>query len=483
MFNRFSRNKASYVDDDKQHKVKKSLKPRITKKTWSNIPLKLILKIWLMWACVIHYYEHTVVLRAMKHCLWKNWETFGVDAEPHHVALFADPQIMDDHSYPGRPYIVNEITRIILDHYLSRNWKYVQHYLSPDSTFFLGDLFDGGREWGDEYWLKEYERFHKIFPRVPGKIMKTNVAGNHDIGFGDTVVRSSLDRFSAHFGEMNEYFDVGNHTFVVLDTISLSDTVDPYVSGFPKKFLQDFNRLDHTNPKILLSHVPLFRDPEQQTCGTERESHKLFPLTKGEQYQTVISPALSSQVLSVIDPILLFSGDDHDYCHIKHEFQLPESNKINIANEYTVKSCAMNMGISKPAIQLLSLYNPAGHSELSTPGSTYNTEMCYLPDPYKPLKMYGLCAILSLLILARHFFVTRKHTVGSRSLLSKILGSKEDLSLPLPVSTVPTGSEDKMLKASNMDTTEKLSIFGFTVTVGVLSVSVLGIFAIYYTLV
>lgn len=484
MFNRFSRKKTSYADEDKHVKGKKSgLRPRRNRKIWIRLPLKLMLKLCLMWACLFHYYEHIAVLRAMRKCAWKNWESFESGAKPHHVALFADPQIMDAHSYPGRPPFVNEITRIILDHYLARNWKYVQGYLSPDSTFFLGDLFDGGREWEDGYWFKEFERFHKIFPRVPGKLMKTNVAGNHDIGFGDTVVRKSLDRFSAYFGEMNEFFDVGNHTFVILDTISLSDTVDPYVSGFPKKFLENFDRNDHPYPKILLSHVPLFRDPEQQTCGKERESNNYFPLTKGEQYQTVINPDISAHVLSTIDPVLLFSGDDHDYCHIKHEFRLPRSTEINIANEYTIKSCAMNMGISKPAFQLLSLYNPLGNKALSTPGSTYITEMCYLPDPYKPLKMYGMCALITLLILIKHSFFPKKNFGINYLISSRIFKTNQDPVLPLPVSTLSYGSEDKMIKASSMDIIEKATPLEFLISIWTMTILVLSIFVFYYFLI
>ncbi|KAL3241609.1 putative lipid phosphatase CDC1 [Nakaseomyces bracarensis] len=479
MFNRFSRKKIGLSGDQVKSQLFR-LTPRLSKKFWSAVPFKLILKLWLVWACLIHYYEHTVVSRAMKKCAWGNWEKWEPAAQPHRVALFADPQIMDAYSYPGRPGVVNGITRVILDHYLARNWRYVQHQLNPDSTFFLGDLFDGGREWGDDYWFKEYKRFNSIFPRVPGKLMKTSVAGNHDIGFGDTVVRESLDRFSAYFGEMNDVVDVGNHTFVILDTISLSDNVDNYISGFPKKFLENFNRHDHPNPKILLSHVPLFRDPEKQTCGKERESHNLFPLTKGEQYQTVISPEISKNVLSVIDPILLFSGDDHDYCHITHEFQLPDSTETKIANEYTVKSCAMNMGISKPAIQLLSLYNPLGSSANYSPDPTYSTEMCYLPDPYKPLKMYGVCTVLTFLILLKHCFYTKRYHGGKRSIFSRLFESKQDTSLPLPISHA---SEDKLMKASAMDNIEKPNLKEFGKILTVMTTSVLFIFSFYYLLV
>lgn len=148
----------------------------------------------------------------MKKCQWSTWEDWPEGAESHRVGLFADPQIMDEYSYPGRPQIVNYFTRVIVDHYHRRNWKYVQYYLDPDSNFFLGDLFDGGRNWDDKQWIKEYTRFNQIFPKKPLRRTVMSLPGNHDIGFGDTVVESSLQRFSSYFGETSSSLDAGNHT-------------------------------------------------------------------------------------------------------------------------------------------------------------------------------------------------------------------------------------------------------------------------------
>src|SRR6478609_5720087 len=69
------------------------------------------------------------------------------DAKPHHLVFVADPQIIDPHSYPGRPWPINPLTVLITDNYLRRGYRAMQRLLHPDSLFFLGDLFDGGREW------------------------------------------------------------------------------------------------------------------------------------------------------------------------------------------------------------------------------------------------------------------------------------------------------------------------------------------------
>ena len=249
--------------------------------------------LFIMWLVVIHYYENIVVKRAMMKCNWSKWEQWPKDAQSHKVALFADPQIMDAHSYPGRPAIVNYFTRVLLDHYHERNWKYVNYYLEPNTNFFLGDLFDGGRYWEDEYWFQEYSRFHKIFPKKESVKTIMSLPGNHDIGFGDTVIESSLNRWTAYFGEPSSYHDFGNHTFVLVDTISLSDKANLNISKVPREFMNKFAEGEHPLPKFLLTHVPLWRNAKQQNCGSLRESKKTFPIQKGDQYQTVIDSAAS----------------------------------------------------------------------------------------------------------------------------------------------------------------------------------------------
>ncbi|KAG0665521.1 hypothetical protein C6P44_004901 [Monosporozyma unispora] len=360
---------------------------------------KLVLYSALFWLVTINYYETTYVKSAINKCKWEKWEKWNSDTQTHKVALFADPQIMDAHSYPGRPRPINFLTRAIVDHYHIRNWKYVQYYLDPDTNYFLGDLFDGGRRWDDEYWIKEYNRFHSIFPKKPNRKTVFSLPGNHDIGFGDTVVESSFKRFSSFFGETSSLHDVGNHTFVLLDTISLSDTTNENVSSVPREFLTQYAKEEHPYPRILLTHVPLWRDPKEQQCGPERESSNPFPIMRGVQYQTVIDQSISQDVLSTIAPKYVFSGDDHDYCHIKHNYLNGGSSYV--ADEITVKSNAMNMGVSKPAIQLVSLLNDGSSAD------TIQTEICYMPNAFIPLLIYAVCAVVNLFVVIYKVIKTR----------------------------------------------------------------------------
>ena len=190
-------------------------------------------------------------------------------ADPHHLVLVADPQLIDPHSYPGRPWPLNPLTILITDNYLRRSYNQLQQQLDPDSIFFLGDLFDGGREWktahgsfkdpewgphpkseqkylkswnkkyGESFWLREYARFGDIFfdPWVlagarPGadqrrRKLVASLPGNHDLGFGSEVKIPVRERFEAYFGEGNRVDVIGNHTFVSVDTVSWSARSSP----------------------------------------------------------------------------------------------------------------------------------------------------------------------------------------------------------------------------------------------------------------
>lgn len=465
----------------KDRRKKKAHKPLINRKHKGiiqiNVPyfkwkLRIFWKIILLsligWWIVINHYEHYSVKRTLHKCDWNKWENWSTadknhPVDSHKVALFADPQILDNHSYPNRPWIVNYITRILVDHYHIRNWKYIQHELQPQTNFFLGDLFDGGRKWDDEYWMEEYERFNKIFPKKPDTKTIMSLPGNHDIGFGDEVVESSLKRFTAYFGPTSQSVDVGNHTFVLVDTISLSDRTNPNVSSIPKEFLDNWVKKNHPFPRIMLTHVPLHRDPAVQTCGPERESKKLFPMQKGIQYQTVIDEDISQKVMSQVQPNLIFSGDDHDYCHIKHTYNTPTNTKGQ-ADEITVKSCAMNMGISRPAIQLLSLRNDGNDPT----ASTMQTQICYLPDPFEPIWGYIIAAILNFVVLV--WYLAKADKVKG----SRLGGYKDKDELPLPVS-----ADDKTEKSKNRKKHLKVLMNDLNVNLNVI-VNLLGFIFMYY---
>ena len=62
------------------------------------------------------------------------------------IAVIADPQIADYFSY-GHSGLRLAAETFYGDLYMRRGFRHLQERLGPDAVLFVGDLFDGGREW------------------------------------------------------------------------------------------------------------------------------------------------------------------------------------------------------------------------------------------------------------------------------------------------------------------------------------------------
>ena len=240
-----------------------------------------------------------------------------------------------------------KLSQFYTDLYMKRNWRFIQKILAPHANVFLGDLMDGGREWDDNTyfylpaglilsWQREYRRFRNVFTDSPGAPSIASLPGNHDIGVSDTVSPVAFQRFKQHFGEPSSEFQAGDFTLVLLDTVSLSAEQTPTISRRPQEFLKSLRAYDLNTPRILFTHIPLFRS-EGTSCGPLRESKQPIRVAKGYQYQNVLTPDLSKRIVDIVRPLAVFSGDDHDYCFVHHNYggmRIPE---------HTVKSFSWAM--------------------------------------------------------------------------------------------------------------------------------------------
>lgn len=163
-----------------------------------------------------------------------------------------------------------------------------------------------------------------------------SLPGNHDIGVSDTVSRPALERFKQHFGEPSSEFQAGDFSIILLDTVSLSADPDSPISEPPRRYLTSLRSSEPAEPRILLTHIPLYRR-DGTSCGPLRESKNPIHVGHGYQYQNVLTPALSQEIVEIVRPMGVFSGDDHDYCYVEHNFggmKIPE---------HTVKSFSWAM--------------------------------------------------------------------------------------------------------------------------------------------
>jgi len=368
-------------------------------------------------------------------------------ANPHRLVFVADPQLVDPHTYPGRPWPANPLTYLYVDQYLRRTFSRIQIVLHPDSVAFLGDLFDGGREWstrttkspeerfrkyGDKFWLNEYHRFGNIFfehwrdggsdprPGHPGRKILSTLPGNHDLGFAKGVQIGVRKRYNAYFGDGNRIDILGNHTFVSIDSLSLSalgqpspQTVEdiwrpttdflenaktqkrrlvqrelrvqqgltPYPAfehGVVEKDALKTAALPHANedvtefPTILLTHIPLYR-AQGTPCGPLREKWPPTPVGKGQdplekddrnaiavrggyQYQNVLNREITADIAQKIGDIRYAFSGD-DHDYCEVVHRGYASAGGGI-KEITAKSISWAMGVRHPGVVMISMWNP-----------------------------------------------------------------------------------------------------------------------------
>ncbi|KAF2750692.1 hypothetical protein M011DRAFT_437083 [Sporormia fimetaria CBS 119925] len=463
----------------------------------------------LLWVVMMYWGERTVFKNSIAECKWENWERWSDDANPHRLLLIADPQLIDPHTYPGRPWPLDTITVKLTDNYLRRTYSRIQKVLYPDTEIFLGDLFDGGREWstrtskspeeryrkyGTSFWLKEYARFGNIFfahwrdggdlprPGQPGRKIISSLPGNHDLGFGRGIQDQVRKRFNAYFGDGNRVDIIGNHTLVSLDSVSLSaygqenpDQVQAlwkpameFLDGVKTQkqrlvqeelrvqrglkrtspFMHEEIKADHLAkaalpklsdtvtefPTILLSHVPLYRaggtpcgplrehwpptrPPKGQTSPLEHDDRNAISVSGGYQYQNVLDPRITKDIAEKVGNIAYaFSGDDHDYCEVVHRAYASAGGGIR---EITVKSTSMAMGIRRPGVVLVSLWNPVDEhgnplvKDRSAP--SLQTHLCLLPDELGILIQYGVFVVISLAVLGLRAFLIASGRISSNT--------------------------------------------------------------------
>lgn len=99
-----------------------------------------------------------------------------------------------------------------------------------------------------------------------------------------------------------------------------------------------------------------------------------------------------------IPNLVLYSGDNRDYCEIIHS-TVP-------VREVTVKSFSLSVHIRRPGFQLLSLVDPSTASSLSSPSLL--DAPCNLPDQFAIYNaLYFPSFLLAILVMLAHHIVTR----------------------------------------------------------------------------
>ncbi|KAI8911624.1 Metallo-dependent phosphatase-like protein [Gorgonomyces haynaldii] len=307
------------------------------------------------------------------------------------MLVIADPQLTDPYSYKQTGLLL-KLTEFYSDIYMKRNFRVLQQVLKPDGVIFVGDLMDGGREWVDnpEQYKNELQRFQAIF-RPRRKMLTLNVPGNHDIGFGETVVEQAYDTYVSTFGQANSLVHIADHNIVLVDTMSYSaEERQTDASEKAQHFVGHIKLHEKLDPErtILISHVPLFR-PENSPCGPRRKSPPIANRA-GYQYQNLIQAWQTYEIMTAIKPTLVISGDDHDDCVYVH------TNGPLKTVEHTISTFSWLQGNPYPAYGVLSL-KPKDGAPLSQDAPNYQLDVCSLPSQLNIYPWYVVMFLLTLL--------------------------------------------------------------------------------------
>ncbi|TFK54090.1 Metallo-dependent phosphatase [Heliocybe sulcata] len=406
----------------------------------------LVLLLRICWVFIILWCELGAFSWSLRDCDWPDTSLRSVRsfATPEHILIIADPQVLDHRSYPERGKVLTRLSQFVVDWNLRKNWR-VTRKLNPDAVVFLGDMMDGGRV---DMPVSEYEsyfrRFQSIF-KLPRTVPAYYLAGNHDIDLGESETFSKMarERFWTHFGPLNQQFTAGNHTLILIDAPSLVNedrqrmevgmSYDQWTRtpGGSAEFVRSRLTIDqchrsnlasatvdrYKNGAVLFTHIPLHR-PDGSSCGPLRERGTIRR-GAGLGYQNTLSEPASRFLLDRVQPILIFSGDDHDYCEYNHTL-VPydgSSSDRTAVREVTVKSFSMAMGVRRPGFQLLSLAASKKSKHASAIyGQTVADRPCLLPDQLGIyISVYIPLLVLSLFILLVASIVHRRYSSPTQS--------------------------------------------------------------------
>ncbi|KAF9793242.1 Metallo-dependent phosphatase-like protein [Thelephora terrestris] len=363
---------------------------------------------WL-WLFIVLWFEIGVFYASVRRC---NWPGQNLGGNHKNILIVADPQILDRHSYPERPSWLRLLSQIMTDLNMRKSWRAVNQRFRPDYVVFLGDMMDNGRlDMTHEEYEGYYGRFLGVFSAPKEKVYYA--AGNHDVGLGSsgTFPENAVERYVSHFGPLNQVVQItAKYRLIIVDAPSLVDEDEermkhgvpikdwPSVGG-PLEFIKGLSKAPGQEGvhNILITHIPLYRPPGTD-CGPSRERGTIRA-GRGTGYENTLSSEISEFLIARIRPVLVFSGDDHDYCEVRHQGGV---------QEVTVKSFSMAMGIRKPGFQLLSVPQDDGASTGAV------GQLCLLPDQLGIyLDRYIPFVALTLGIMVVDLLLTRKTGMGS----------------------------------------------------------------------
>ncbi|RLN38995.1 hypothetical protein C2845_PM01G17360 [Panicum miliaceum] len=388
---------------------------------------RLTLLLCAAWAATVLYGEMGAYWASYLACSWPSPSPSSSPPNNHvKIAVVADPQLMDSTSL-GLPSssIALQAAEFYTDLNMRRSFQSAILPFEPDMVLFLGDHFDGGPYMSDEEWQESLFRFKHIFslneqrrkPHIPIYYL----SGNHDIGYSAffSAHPEVLSRYEKEFGSRNYQFSAGKVDFVVIDAQTLDGAKKSKERSSSWEFIKTLSPANTSNPKVLLTHIPLYR-PDNTPCGPHRSSPVInqrvsyAALDQGITYQNYLTKETSDLLLSLLKPVLVLSGHDHDQCTVVHstpfgpvtevkELQLSGTHIPSFASngtfpQHTLGTISWQQGNLYPSFMLLSA-GPKLSQNSTDLKHEVMTNLCFLPKQTHIYIWYICQFVVTILLL------------------------------------------------------------------------------------
>jgi len=277
----------------------------------------------------------------------------------HNILLVADPQLTDRLSYSFVNNEYSPLSRFIFmlcDTFMRKNFQSILRMNKDNihTIIFMGDLFDNGRTVTDDEYEREFKRFNAIFENSQN-IKTLYLSGNHDIGLNSWGFEV-MNRFKDHFKtELNFNYTINNYFNIIgVNSMYLYDE-----RRSPWNFLEMQTKLPDRN--ILLTHIPLWRNGPCEAVDKNLvfEKSRTRPLKDGfgHGYRNLLDSGSSERMLKLTHPLVVLSGDDHEYCKYRHTLRDEDFGVY----EHTLPTFSMLQGTTKYGYGILSLDLPSNN--------------------------------------------------------------------------------------------------------------------------
>lgn len=156
-------------------------------------------------------------------------------------------------------------------------------------------------------------------------------------------------------------------------------------------------------PRLLCTHIPLHRTHDQP-CGSRRKRRSIHQ-EYGISTQRLLPADISNELLNVIQPDYITSGNDHDSCYYEHAVQMPGKTMRKVP-EYTVATFNWYKSICTKSLKLPHRRQRGGVPEIAMmqyENGQFHLQICNLPDQASIYLVYMLLVASSLLVISATF--------------------------------------------------------------------------------